>query len=102
MTISVDINLDTPIYQLTPRQLFQMQQEYMAMQEPKVEKKYINSIDELAEFLGCSTRTIFRMKNDGLFDDCISQYGKKWIIFETEKIVEKFRLSNKYATKKSW
>lgn len=111
MTISVDINLDTPIYQLTPRQLFQMQQEYMAMQEPKVEKKkeevkagvpkYLNSIDDLAKFLGCSKSTIYNMKSEGVLDDAISQYGR-WMVFDVEKIIEKFKLSNKYATKKSW
>ena len=111
MTISVDINLDTPIYQLTPRQLFQMQQEYMAMQEPKVEKKkeevkagvpkYLNAIDDLAKFLGCSKSTIYNMKSEGVLDDAISQYGR-WMVFDVEKIIEKFKLSNKYATKKSW
>lgn len=113
MTISVDINLDTPIYQLTPRQFFQMQQEFMAMQEPKVEDKkeekpsradvpkYLNSIDDLAKFLGCSKSTIYNMKSEGVLDDAISQYGR-WMVFDVEKIIEKFKLSNRYATNKKW
>lgn len=95
MTISVDINLDTPIYQLTPRQLFQMQKEFMAMQEPKVEPKaantpkYINNVEELAKFLGTSKSTIWKMKSEGLLDGAYSQCGK-WIVFDVEKIIEKF------------
>lgn len=106
MTISVDINLDTPIYQLTPRQLFEMQKEYMALAEPKDEPKasefprYINNVEELAKFLGCSKSTIYKMKGEGLLEGAYSQYGK-WMVFDVEAIIEKFKSSPKKC-RKQW
>lgn len=107
MTVTIDINLDTPIYQLTPRQLFEMQKEYMALQEqPKQETKvaevprYLNSVEDLAKFLGCGKSTIYKMKADGLLDEAISQYGK-WIVFDVKAILEKFSKKNN-INKRKW
>lgn len=103
--MSIEITLDTPIYHLTPRQLFDMQKEYMAMQEkeekPKPEQtpRYINNVEELAKVLGTSKSTIWKMKSEGLLDGAYSQHGK-WIVFDTEKIIEKFRVTNK--SKRHW
>lgn len=99
------IGLDTPIHLLTPRQLFEMMTEWQT-KTPKVEDKpqqprrwYANSIGELAGILGTSETTVYRMKGAGLLDDCISQYGR-WMMIDVEKVLEKFKLSNRRRKKK--
>lgn len=99
------IGLDTPIHLLTPRQLFEMMTEWQA-KTPKQEEKtqqikrwYVNSIGELAEILGTSESTIYRMKSQGVLDDCISQYGR-WMMIDVEKVLEKFKLSNRRRRKR--
>lgn len=99
------IGLDTPIHLLTPRQLFEMLGEWQAKtkqveEKPqKPERRYANSIGELAEILGTSETTVYRMKAAGLLDDCISQYGR-WMMIDVEKVLEKFKLSNRRRKKK--
>lgn len=97
-----EINLDTPIHLLTPRQLFEMQSEWMSCQ-PKPENKdevnkperwLVNKISELAEILGTSESTIYRMKKDGLLDSAISQYGK-WMVIDVNKVLDIFNLSKR-------
>jgi hypothetical protein len=39
------------------------------------------------------------MKAAGLLDDCISQYGR-WMMIDVEKVLEKFKLSNRRRKKK--
>lgn len=101
-----EIGLDTPIHMLTPRQLFEMQEAWMAkvkVSQPKQEAKpkrwYVNKISELAKILGTSVATVYRMKSDGLLDSAISQYGK-WMVIDVDKVLEIFKLSNKRKTKK--
>lgn len=96
-----EIGLDTPIHMLTPRQLFAMQTEWLAAHTPKVEKEvseskgwYVNSMADLAEILGTSQSTVYRMKAEGLLDDAISQYGK-WVCIDVNTVLEKFKLSNR-------
>lgn len=93
-----EIGLDTPIHMLTPRQLFEMQSQWMAERMPaqKSETKhwYVNSMDELAKILGTSVSTLYRMKSDGLLDDAISQYGK-WYVINVDMVIDRFRLSNR-------
>lgn len=100
------IGLDTPIHMLTPRQLFEMLGEWQTKtktketeKEKRPERWYVNSITELAEILGTSDSTIFRMKSSGLLDDCISQYGR-WMMIDVDKVLEKFKLSNRRKKKK--
>lgn len=100
------ISLDTPINLLTPRQLFEMQAQWLQTQPqtaPKESKKsrkwYVNSIIELAKILGTSTTTIYRMKKNGLLDDAISQYGR-WMFIDVEKVIETFKLSNRGKRRK--
>lgn len=99
-TISYDINLDTPINLLTPRQLFQMMGEWQAKnntpteQAQSPERWVVNSVPELAKILGTSVSTIYRMKASGQLDDCISQYGK-WTLIDVQAVMDKFRLSNR-------
>lgn len=96
---TVTIGMDTPMALLTPRQLFEMLGEWQAQQrvspaESDTPKRwYVNSMNELAEILGTSVSTLYRMKSNGILDDCISQYGK-WMVIDVEKVIEKFRLSN--------
>lgn len=99
------IGLDTPIHMLTPRQLFGMMEEWQAnspkMEDktPQTQKWYAKSMGELAENLGVSEATVYRMKSQGLLDDCISQYGR-WVLVDMEKVIEKFKLSNRRRKKK--
>lgn len=99
------IGLDTPIHLLTPRQLFEMMTDWQA-KAPAVEetskrpdKWYAHSVGELAQILGTSESTVYRMKSNGLLDDCISQYGR-WMIIDIEKVIEKFKLSNRRRKRK--
>lgn len=101
-TATLTIGLDTPISLLTPRQLFEMMNEWQATQpkaadetqhRARTEKWYARSVAEMAEILGTSPSTVYRMKADGLLDDCISQFGK-WMMIDVEKVIEKFKLSN--------
>lgn len=99
------IGLDTPIHLLTPRQLFEMMGEWQAKTKQEEEKPqmperwYVNSIGELAEILGTSESTVYRMKANGVLDDCISQYGR-WMMIDVNKVFEKFKLSNRRRKKK--
>lgn len=102
------ISLDTPIYQLTPRQLFELQKEWMEMNivsTERVEQKdvphYVNSIKDLAEILGCSTATLYRMKADGKLNDVISQHGK-WMMIDVIALIEKFKLNKNNPNKRNW
>lgn len=100
-TATITIGLDTPIQYLTPRQLFQMQAEWMGTNSEPLPKNdtrgwYVNSVKELAAILGTSPSTVYRMKKDGLLDDAISQYGK-WTMIDVNKVIETFRLSRRNA-----
>lgn len=101
-----EIGLDTPIHLLTPRQLFEMQVEWMSnlpkttpTEESKPKRWYVNSIGELAKILGTSESTVYRMKSDGLLDTAISQFGR-WMWIDVDKVLEIFRLSNRKKRKK--
>ncbi len=104
------IGLDTPIHLLTPRQLFEMMGEWQTKinqdkprqteeKNQRPQRWYVNKIGELAEILGTSETTVYRMKADGQLDDCISQYGK-WMMIDVDKVIEKFKLSNRRRKRK--
>lgn len=98
-TTTIDIGLDTPIHLLTPRQLFEMQREWLAgfpteNNAPTEKRWLVNSAEELAEILGTSRATIYRMKATGALDGCISQYGR-WIVFDVNKVLELHKLSHR-------
>lgn len=101
-----EIGLDTPIHLLTPRQMFEMQQQWLAKtqppqpkQEAKRDRWYVNSMTELAKILGTSKSTAYKMKAEGLLDEAISQYGK-WVCIDVEKVLEIFKLSNRKKRKR--
>lgn len=108
-SVTVAINLDTPIHMLTPRQLFAMAQVWQQSNQPesssqqaqpqKQERWYVNTVKELADILGTSESTVYRMKADGVLDDAISQYGR-WMYIDVNKVLEIFRLSNRRKRKK--
>lgn len=103
-TATYQIVLDTPIHMLTPRQLFEMMGEWQAKQpkteDVRQERKhwYVNKVEDLAKILGTSASTIYRIKGEGVLDDCISQCGK-WMMIDVERVIEKFRLSNRRKRK---
>lgn len=64
---------------------------------------FITGVKGIADMLGISTSTINRMKADGVLDDAVLQNGKT-VIFDTRKLLEALRLSNrkgKYGNFKS-
>ena len=54
----------------------------------------VTGIKGLAKVLGISPSTIVRLKASGEIDDCIFQSGKT-VIFDTHKVLDKLRLSNR-------
>lgn len=56
--------------------------------------QFITGIKELARWLGISVSTVSRMKTEGLLDDATFQNGKT-VIFETYKVLEILRVSNR-------
>lgn len=55
---------------------------------------FITGVKGIADMLGISTSTINRMKADGVLDDAVLQNGKT-VIFDTRKLLEALRLSNR-------
>lgn len=108
-TATYTIGLDTPISALTPRQLFEMMSEWQSEHGAVREREqvadrsergwYVNSVAELAEILGTSESTIYRMRGEGVLDDCISQYGR-WVMIDVNKVLDVFRLSNRRKNKR--
>lgn len=99
--ISQPIGLDTQIFMLTPRQLFEMQAEWLKQHAPEPPQKsngkerwYTNSVEELCGLLGISKGTFYKMKREGVLNDAISQYGH-WMVIDVHRVLEKFKLSNK-------
>ena len=56
--------------------------------------QFITGIKGLAKELGISVSTVNRMKTEGLLDDAIFQNGKT-VIFDTYKVLEILRVSNR-------
>lgn len=56
--------------------------------------RFVTGIKALAQILGISVSTVSRMKADGLLDDAVFQNGKT-VIFDTHKVLEILRVSNK-------
>lgn len=54
----------------------------------------VTGIKDVARVLGISQSTVSRWKESGEIDDCVYQSGKT-VIFDTHKILEKLRLSNR-------
>ena len=54
----------------------------------------VTGIKDAARVLGISQSTVSRWKESGEIDDCVYQSGKT-VIFDTHKILEKLRLSNR-------
>ena len=98
-TALIEVGLDTPIYQLTPRQLFEMQTCWQESTAPKKEKppiqekRLVRTIDELARAIQASPSTCYRMKKAGLLDSAISQFGR-WMVIDVDAVLEIFKLSN--------
>lgn len=107
MDANITIGLDTPIAVLTPRQLFQMQNEWMDAQPKKADgqddvprqRNILYSMQQLADFLGVTYATVSRLKASGQLDDCISQ-GGRWMVIDGDAVLDKFRLSNRKKRKR--
>jgi len=53
--------------------------------EPSIKSKYLHSMTELAELLGCSVQTAQRIKNSGVIP--FNQIGRT-IIFDSEEVLK--------------
>jgi len=77
-------DLNTPIWQLTVGEFIELQQRIYPKtqsEEKKPERKrLVYGIKGLAKLLSCSTTTAQRIKNEGVIDKAITQFGRKIII----------------------
>lgn len=93
-------NDTTPIWQLTVGELKDLIQETTGTKtEPKAMQTtegYVYGIAGLAELIGTSKTTAQRIKSSGLFNEAITQIGRKMII--NKKVVIEI-LSNKKLKK---
>ncbi len=79
-------NLNTPIWQLTVGEFLELQEKSridIAKKEKSdssIKKNLVYGIKGLAELLSCSPTTAQKIKNSGVIDKAISQFGRKLII----------------------
>ena len=90
----MDIDRDTPMWQLTLGDFLQAFQKYTEpsnkIEIETVEKKeYVYGINGLADLIGCSKTHASRLKSQGIFDEAIIQRGRT-IIIDREKALELF------------
>ncbi|AQW90051.1 DUF3853 domain-containing protein [Elizabethkingia anophelis] len=78
-----DIDLNTPIWQLTVGQFMELQN------RSNTEKKYEYGIKGLAKILGCSRTKASEIKASGIIDDAIVQNGNI-IVIDKEKALQLF------------
>lgn len=78
MDANIDIN--TPIWQLTVGQFKELLAEVKPEIPQQQEPKYVHGLDGLAELLGCSKRTAQNIKASGKIDKAIYQEGRTIII----------------------
>lgn len=86
-----DTRLDQPAFTLTVGELLQLIRSEMTNKNSVVNKKesdnvkYLHSIKELADFLGCSTTTANKIKKSGKIR--FNQCGRK-VLFNVAHILE--------------
>ena len=90
----MNIDRDTPMWQLTLGDFLQAFQKYTEpsnkIEIETVEKKeYVYGINGLADLIGCSKTHASRLKSQGIFDEAIIQRGRT-IIIDKEKALELF------------
>ncbi len=88
-------SIDTPIWQLSVRELLEIIDNSTLLKMPNEEIKkdapnYVYGISGLAKLLGCSKGHASKLKAEGLFDEAIIQNGRK-IIIDSDKALELFK-----------
>ncbi|MCW3170268.1 DUF3853 family protein [Chryseobacterium sp. 09-1422] len=78
-----EINLDTPIWQLTVGEFLEISKGLSS------EKKYEYGLKGLAKILGCSVSKASEVKSSGILDDAIIQ-NRNIIIVDKEKALTLF------------
>ena len=79
-------NLNTPIWQLTVGEFLELAERSRVQigkeekSKQQLEKKLAYGIRGLAELLNCSISTAQKIKNSGVLDKAITQFGRKMII----------------------
>jgi hypothetical protein len=88
----MNINLNTPIWQLTVGELVEvikneLQPKTEPFQQSCTDKNFVYGLQGLADLLGCSKQHAWFIKSTGVFDNAIIQRGRK-IIINKEKVFE--------------
>lgn len=94
--------LNTPIWQLTVGEFLDMQQQHIELygkpineeEPPCNDKRFVYGISGLAELLNCSKATAQRIKNIGVIDKAIIQFGRK-ITIDADLALELIQKYNK-------
>lgn len=76
------ISKDTPIWQLTVGQFKELLKSTtnVVIKKEEEKKKIYYGLDGLAEVLGCGRTKASQIKNSGVIDDAITQYGGNFAI----------------------
>lgn len=84
------INPQTPLWQLTVSEFFELQKEQFSLFFAK--DKYEYGLKGLAKILGCSRTKASQIKASGILDEAIFQNGKI-IVIDKDKALELFKNS---------
>lgn len=82
------MNLNTPLWQLTVGEFIDLQNRCWKQENEKSatantvhdEVRFVYGINGLAELLNCSKATAQKIKNSGVIDRAVSQFGRKIMI----------------------
>jgi hypothetical protein len=111
-SINPTVALDTPIWQLTPRQLFEMQEQWFKenlplihLQQPRqpeadTQLGYTNSFTQLAKTLGISVSTVHRHRAQGVFQKSISKVSERRYRINLDKALLEY--GEYQSTKRNW
>jgi hypothetical protein len=102
-SINTQITLDTPIAMLTPRQLFEMQEQWFQdylknhQQHDEDETKLgiTGSFEVLANALHISKPTVMRWRKDGRFGDAIKQIGPRSFRIDLDAALQMVQVKTK-------
>lgn len=81
---------DKLLWQLTVGEFLSLMKEKEKPEEPS---EYIYGLEELSKLLGRSKSIACRLKKKGLFNDVITQFGRK-IIIDKKKAIEIIKNNN--------
>jgi hypothetical protein len=96
-----DYDMDTPVFQLTVRELVGLLKTIKEEEEPKpkvkapvLTEKYVHGLTGISRLFGCSKTTANRIKQSGIINDAITQLGNL-IVVDAAKALELVGEANK-------